>query len=112
MGEKREKKDSGEKKIRKYFNFISKLLVSTAVGFLFGLFVVLLMERFSLFKKMQEINFTFLSALIYIMLALFININIHELGHLVFGKLAGYKLISYRFSIFTWNNENGKMKLS
>ena len=75
MGEKREKKDSGEKKIRKYFNFISKLLVSTAVGFLFGLFVVLLMERFSLLRKCKKLILLFYLPL-YISCWLYLSISI------------------------------------
>ncbi|MGB4492251.1 MAG: hypothetical protein WBI32_05255, partial [Halanaerobiales bacterium] len=113
MGAKNKKENrSAKNKIRNVFKFIKHLLISIIIGFMFGAFMVLLMEKISLFEKMREINFTFLSTYIYILLALFININIHEFGHFVFGKLAGYKLISYRFSIFTWNYENGKMKFS
>ncbi|QVK17419.1 M50 family metallopeptidase [Mycoplasmatota bacterium] len=37
-------------------------------------------------------------------------INIHEFGHLIIGKLFGYKLLSYRIGFFSWSKENGKMK--
>ncbi|MEN1761778.1 site-2 protease family protein [Anoxynatronum sibiricum] len=47
-----------------------------------------------------------------VLVAFFMTVNIHELGHLVAGKLAGYQLLSYRISIFSWDNENGKMKFS
>lgn len=50
--------------------------------------------------------------LIFIYIAIFLHINIHEFGHFVFGKTFGYKLISYRIWIFAWNYENGKMKFS
>jgi tetratricopeptide (TPR) repeat protein len=49
---------------------------------------------------------------VYFFAALFININIHEFGHYIFGRLFGYKLISYRISVLSWNNENSKMKFS
>jgi len=49
---------------------------------------------------------------IYLLVALFININIHEFGHFVFGRLFGYRLVSYRISVFSWNYENSRMKFS
>lgn len=39
-------------------------------------------------------------------------INIHEFGHFIFGKILGYKLLSYRIGFLTWNYENGIMKFS
>ncbi|MGJ9385321.1 hypothetical protein [Salipaludibacillus sp. CF4.18] len=57
-----------------------------------------------------------LSDWIYLTLAIivswFLNINLHEFGHLLFGKLSGYRLISYRVSVFSWDYENGRMKFS
>ena len=47
-----------------------------------------------------------------IILALFVQINVHEFGHFLFGKLAGYRLISYRIGFLAWNYENGRMKFS
>ncbi len=50
--------------------------------------------------------------IVLIFIAVFININIHEFGHYIFGKALGYRLLFYRISIFAWNNENSKMKFS
>lgn len=40
----------------------------------------------------------------------FINIIIHEAGHLVFGLLTGYKFSSFRILSFMWVKENGKIR--
>ncbi|MBU5595129.1 hypothetical protein KQI76_08120 [Amphibacillus sp. MSJ-3] len=45
-----------------------------------------------------------------LMLSLFCVINIHELGHYLFGKLLGYQLLMYRIGFLSFTYENGKMK--
>jgi len=42
----------------------------------------------------------------------FLAIIVHELGHLVFGKLTGYSFVSFRVSSFVWYKENGKIMFS
>ncbi len=49
---------------------------------------------------------------IFLIFALVTSINIHEFGHLVFGKILGFCLISYSIGPFLWINENGKMRFS
>lgn len=48
----------------------------------------------------------------YVITGLFISVNIHEAGHLILGKLNGYKFVSYRVGFLTLNSENGKIKFS
>lgn len=43
---------------------------------------------------------------------MFLAIIIHELGHLVFGKLTGYRFVSFRLSSFIWFKEEGKLRFS
>lgn len=43
--------------------------------------------------------------------AIFIQLIIHEAGHLVFGLLSGYKFSSFRIFSFMWVKENGKIRL-
>ena len=43
--------------------------------------------------------------------AIFLEMAIHELGHLVFGLLTGYKFVSYRVGSFTFIKEDGKLKI-
>ena len=43
--------------------------------------------------------------------AIFIQLIIHESGHLVFGLLSGYKFSSFRIFSFMWVKENEKIRL-
>ena len=43
--------------------------------------------------------------------AIFLEMAIHELGHLVFGLLTGYKFVSYRVGSYTFIKEDGKLKI-
>ncbi len=43
--------------------------------------------------------------------ALFLQVALHELGHLVFGLFSGYKFSSYRIGSLMLLKENGKLKL-
>ena len=43
--------------------------------------------------------------------AIFIQLIIHEAGHLVFGLLSGYKFSSFRIFSFMWVKENEKVRL-
>ena len=47
----------------------------------------------------------------YLMLAFYVQIIIHESGHLVFGLLARFKLYSFRVSYLAIQNENNRLKL-
>lgn len=43
--------------------------------------------------------------------AIFLQIIIHEAGHLIFGLLTGYRYSSFRIGSFMWMKENGKIHL-
>ena len=43
--------------------------------------------------------------------AIFIQLIIHEAGHLVFGLISGYKFSSFRIFSFMWVKENEKVRL-
>lgn len=42
--------------------------------------------------------------------AIFLQIIIHEAGHMVFGFLTGYRFSSFRIGSFMWVNDNGKLQ--
>lgn len=44
-------------------------------------------------------------------IAIFLEMAIHEMGHLVFGLLTGYKFVSYRVASFTFIKEDGKLRI-
>lgn len=100
-----EDKSKGQKKSN-----ILAILVQLVIGGCFGLFGMMFIT--SKFNHDNWTPVTLILFLLFAMAAFFININIHEFGHFVFGKLSGYRLISYRAGIFSWSNENGRMKLS
>ncbi len=53
---------------------------------------------------------TLLGMLCILYLAFFIQIIIHEAGHLVFGLLTGYHFSSFRIGSFMWIRQNGKIR--
>ena len=58
---------------------------------------------------MELILFLQVFALTYIFLLL--QIFLHELGHLLFGKLSGYRFLSFRVWHLTWILQNGVLRL-
>ncbi len=57
-----------------------------------------------------------ISALLVILLSipltLFVQINLHELGHLLFGRLLGYQLMYFQIGPFSWQYQAGRMRFS
>lgn len=118
MGGKRKKEKSRLAEYGKN-SFLLFILMMTAsvvigygIGFIIGNEVDISIESSSLPGELGKINISIITVFISIFMAVFIQINIHEFGHYVFGRLAGYRLLSYRFSIFSWDYENGKMVFS
>ena len=56
--------------------------------------------------------FGLISMLIPFLLALAINIALHEAGHLIFGLLSGYSFISYRLGSFMIMKSNGRFRFA
>ena len=63
-------------------------------------------------EKIFEVDVPIIISFLFMIIGIFIAINIHEFGHFVFGKLFDYKLISYRISIFSWEKNNEEIKFS
>lgn len=42
--------------------------------------------------------------------AFFLQLVLHEAGHLIFGLMSGYKFFSYRIGSFMWMKEDGKLR--
>lgn len=82
------------------------MAIGALIGGAGGIFIVI---------RLAQGQLTLLDLLISalaILLAVFININIHEFGHYIFGKALGYRLLSYRIAFLAWNNENSRMRFS
>lgn len=59
-----------------------------------------------------ELILMFVIIMISIMLAYYINLCIHETGHMIFGLLTGYKFNSIRFGKIMFIKREGKIKLA
>lgn len=82
------------------------------IGAIFGFFMGKYMDFFSTdtdSSKTKLISLVLMLVLLWI--AFFINIIIHEAGHMVFGLMSGYKFSSFRIMSFMWIKENGKLKI-
>lgn len=80
-------------------NSLIQLGFGVLVGFLIGYFAV---------SHHLDSPFVFLVLWISVLICLYIQIIIHEGGHLLFGLLTGYQLISFRIGKFMWvKEENG-----
>ena len=113
----REKREKEEKSLleqsKNYLSGFLKWLASIIViSFMVVIAMKFLENNYDYLSKLVKTDLNHLLVLLYILLAIILQINIHEFGHLAFGKLAGYRLISYRFSIFSWNYENEKMNFA
>ena len=53
----------------------------------------------------------FIPVLVVIFLAVFLQIIVHEAGHLLFGILTGYHFSSFRILSFMWMKEEGRIRL-
>ncbi len=78
-------------------------LVFLFVGVLFGVFLA---------TQELKIAQPFWWVVVSILISFFLVINIHEFGHFIVGKILGYSLLSFRIGIFSFDNINGKMKLT
>jgi hypothetical protein len=57
-----------------------------------------------------EILFDIIIVLIFYSIFIVLSIAFHELGHLVFGLITGYRFCSFRLFSFVWFKEDGKIK--
>lgn len=100
MEEKREKKTVSWK-------YISMILVT---GITLGILLAFLDVDLSFMDALSFWHFPLMLLLFY--LGVFLVINIHELGHLVFGKFLGYRFLLFRAGPLSIQKENGKLKVT
>lgn len=93
-----------------------KSMLATAVITLFGFatgYLFASMFDFSQFAKGNN-NWEFVDIMalpIVLVIALYLQIIIHEAGHFIAGIMSGYKFCSFRVGSFMWVKMNGKLKL-
>lgn len=95
-----------KKKRKKGFTYGWPILIGVSVGILLAVFDVDL----SFFDAYSLSEYLMILALFYA--GIFLAINLHELGHLLVGKLLGYRFLMFRAGIFSVQKENGKLRCS
>ena len=88
------------------------LLCFLFIGAGAGLSMIPLLDYF--FEGDGNLFVTIMGTLIMVSLmyvAIFLEMAIHEAGHLVFGLATGYKFVSYRIGSLVFFKENGKLKV-
>lgn len=78
------------------------------IGFFGGFFMMDYIEKSGNLKRFGFL-YVFICFVFFYMVA-FIQIVIHEAGHLVCGLISGYGFSSFRIGSFMWLKENGKIK--
>ncbi len=98
-------------KIQKIIFLITFLVCCMFVGVIGGSYI-------AAFKKHKGVDFSLFQVILYLVLiivvsyvAYFINICVHEIGHMVFGLLTGYRFSSIRFGKIMILKSEGKLKI-
>lgn len=91
--------------------FLIFFLICIAIGAILGFSFAILDDiyEFTFTKDKDKFSLYFCLGLIWYFIAYFLNIIIHEAGHLVFGLLSGYRFLSYRILSLTLMKKDGKL---
>ena len=99
-------KKKKQSKLTQWIVFISFIIIGGICG-------VLITQSFELIEMYGgEVNiFSFVFGILLLYVAIFLQIIIHEMGHMVFGLISGYKFSSFRIANFMWVKREGKLVL-
>lgn len=90
--------------MKKFLSSMLVMILSGLMGF-YGVGFVLQIISWS------KLSFAWpVLTLIYLVLAFVLQIALHEMGHLVFGWLTGYRFVSYRLFNLMWQQVDGKLR--
>lgn len=96
--------------MKKMLEIIKKLLIGMIIGAIIGFGIGILLAK----SGVEVINFK-IENLIVIFLCFcvtyFIQIIVHEAGHLLFGLISGYSFVSFRIGTFTIVKENNTLAI-
>ena len=102
--EKNKKKDKRKSSLLGILGIIFMMLI----GFFVGFFMMDYIEKSGNLKRFGFM-YVIVSMMLFYLVA-FIQIVIHEAGHLVCGLITGYGFSSFRIGSFMWLKEEGKIK--
>lgn len=82
------------------------------IGVVCGIFIANHLDAI-IFDETSFLQQLFIIALLIleVCVAIILQTIIHEVGHLIFGMLTGYRFSSFRIFSFMWIKENGKLRL-
>jgi len=92
---------------KKYIPLVFSVLIGGACGFLI---VKYLGSALNAEKTLAESLWLIVVLILQLYAAIFLQIVIHEAGHLVFGLMTGYRYSSFRVGSFMWVKEHGRLK--
>lgn len=105
----KENKKKGNKKnggFKKYIGLILMMIIGGAVGYLAASYLGSMIE---MGKTPKDVLLFVGGILICFTVACYLQIIIHEAGHLVFGLLSGYRFSSFRIGSFIWLKDGEKL---
>ena len=106
MKKARQKKRQGKKHI--IFSILISMLIGAIIGFLTTKHVSSILNSG---RGTMEIVISLILMLVELYAAIFLQIVIHEAGHLILGLLTGYRFLSFRIGNFMWVRENKRLKI-
>lgn len=89
---------------------IFRLLIALALGFWLGTTAVTAFDLVTGELPFEEILLILLLAFAFFV-AVYLQLILHESGHLLFGLLTGYKFSSFRIGNLIWMKQGGKIRL-
>lgn len=101
------KKTKKKVKLSQIIILIGFLVIGGICGYWMGSYIG---EIISEGENAADALFRGLVLFIGMYVAMFVQIILHEGGHLIFGLLTGYGFASFRVGSLMWKNENGKLK--
>ncbi len=97
-------------KFRKLLGHVLSIAIGLAVGWVAGYFIGNCMDAVALRFPDMPLTIAFVLLIAIVVAAFFLQLIIHEAGHLIFGLLSGYRFSSFRVGSFLWLKENGKLR--
>lgn len=94
-------------KLKQLLPMVFFILLGAACGLLFIRYI----EEAGRDQSFGEFLLSLGFLIVWMSLAMYLQIVIHEAGHLVFGLLTGYRFSSFRVGSFIWIKQGGKLKL-
>lgn len=87
------------------------MLFMMSVGAVCGISITRYLENMSeTGKSIGEIVFSAIGLLTGVYITLLLQIILHEAGHLLFGRITGYRFSSFRIGSFMWMKDNGAIR--